>query len=367
VPDENSKLTPPSFEGRTPFEMAVEIVEYYKWWINWNNPVEVIQKPVLSALVFLLGFDLDRHIPEVLNYLQECTGEGDYVETYQRYSEVRARTMRDRTEFILAPLVEKEAVRQGQLRYYHSLYTLCLVDFLLTHRPCCRLVQTAWLIPAIAAGYPAIPMISYAAEQLADFINDPVEPFRLDCTPVGNSWLHRLGIYLLHQCRAQSIPPDPSLIRLMSLVSPPPSASVKSGKATRYSDYLADPEEPYYLHEAPPAQAIGMALALELLGEFDANRQGEHFRRIERAVGYYGHGQLNGLRPSVKAIQRASGLSWADAKMVVSRPFFNQLVFQYQCRYLAVEPCADCDALAHALDEEADASGESVRSSGSSW
>jgi hypothetical protein len=120
VPDENSKLTPPSFKGRTPFEMAVEIVEYYKGWINWNNPVEVIQKPVLSALVLLLEFDLDRHVPEVLNYLEECAGEpnigeGDYVETYQRYSEVRARTMRDRTEFILAPLVEKEAVRQGQL------------------------------------------------------------------------------------------------------------------------------------------------------------------------------------------------------------------------------------------------------------
>jgi hypothetical protein len=91
-------------------------------------------------------------------------------------------------------------------------------------------------IPAIASGIPAIPLVAYAAEQLADFINDPIDRSKLDCTPVGNSWLHRLGIYLLHQCNAQSIPPDPRLIRLMSLVSLPPSSSVKSGKATCCSD-----------------------------------------------------------------------------------------------------------------------------------
>ena len=130
----------------------------------------------------------------------------------------------------------------------------------------------AWLIPGISAGIPATPLVAYAAEEVAALINNPVARIDLDCTPIGNSWLHRLGIYLLHQCNAQSIPPDPYLIRLMSLVSLPPSSSVKSGKATRYSDFLANAENPYFLHEAPPAQAVGTALALELLGEFDANR-----------------------------------------------------------------------------------------------
>src|SRR6185437_6721070 len=137
--------------------------------------------------------------------------------------------------------------------------------------------------------------------------------------------------------------PDPHLIRLMSLVSLPPSASVKSGKATRFSDYLASGDSPHYLHEAPPGQAVGTALALELLGEFDANRQGEHYRRIERAVAYYSHNLLLGAEVSVKGVHKASGLSWADAKELLSRPFFSRLVFEYQCRSLFMEPCPECE------------------------
>ena len=221
------------------------------------------------------------------------------------------------------------------------------MDFLLFHKPCCRLVQVAWLIPAIASGMPAIPLIAYAAEELADFLNDPVEPLEHNRIPIGNSWLHRLGIYLLHQCNAQSIPPDPRLIRLMSLVSLPPSSSVKSGKATRCSDYLAYGERPHYLHEASPALAAGTVLALELLGEFDANRQEEHSRRVELAVAFYAHSLLNGNKPSVKSLQRKSGLSWSDANKLVRRPFFSKLVFEYQCRYLFYKPVArSCHACA---------------------
>jgi hypothetical protein len=218
-----------------------------------------------------------------------------------------------------------------------------------------------------------VPLVTYAAERLADFINNrevtnkTAGSMRLDCTPIGNSWLHRLGTYLLHQCWAHSIPPDPRLIRLMSLVSLPPSASVKNGKATRYSDYLLEAKEPYFLHEAPPAHAVGTALALELLGEFDANRQGEHFRRIERAAAFYGHSFLNGIRPSINRIARASGLSWAEANKLVSRPFFSRLVFEYQCRSLSIEPCDACDALGTTLSERSDPSLAVGRSPGSSW
>jgi hypothetical protein len=107
----------------------------------------------------------------------------------------------------LQPNIDPETIRQARERYYHAQWALCLVDFLLLHKPCCRLAQIAWLIPELAADIPAIPLVAYAAEQLADFINDPVEPVQCDCTPIGNSWLHRLGIYLLHQCNAQSTPP----------------------------------------------------------------------------------------------------------------------------------------------------------------
>jgi hypothetical protein len=98
----------------------------------------------------------------------------------------------------------------------------------------------------------------------------------------------------------------------MSLVSLPPSASVKSGKASRLSDYLSDPPKTFFLHEHPPDTAVGMALALELMGEFDANRQGEHFRRVERAVAHYAMRLLDGSSASAKSVQRASGLSWTE-------------------------------------------------------
>jgi hypothetical protein len=171
----------------------------------------------------------------------------------------------------------------------------------------------------------------------------------------------------LHECEAQSVAPNSRLVRLMSLVSLPPSASVKSGKATRYYDYLACGNYPHYLHEAPPAQAVGKALALELLGEFDPNRQGEHFRRIERAVAYYSHSILNGGKASIKGVQRASGLSWADARTVISRPFFSQLVFEHQCRSLVVEPCPECEELGRRLAGNLGDANASLLSSESSW
>ena len=197
--------------------------------------------------------------------------------------------------------------------------------------------------------------MAYALEALADLMNDPTSPFRPDCTSVGNSWLHRLGIYLLHHCSVEGLPPDPSLVRVMSLVALPPSASIKSGKATRIHDYLSNSEYPRYLHYASAAQAVGKALALELLDELDANRQTEHFRRIERAVAFYAVQLINGAtEPSIKSIEVASGLSWADARKLVQRPYFKRLVFQHQCRHLAAHPESDCAECASLRAEEAE-------------
>src|SRR5205085_2236430 len=155
------------------------------------------------------------------------------------------------TEFI-KHAKDKDEIEQGWQTYKRTIVACNIMNFIVLYKPCCRLSQMAWLIPATAAGVPALPLISYAADELAVVMNDPFEPFKPDCTPVGNSWLHRLGVYLLHQYAAQRLPPDPPLIRLMSLVTPPPSGSVKSGKAIRYSDYLSNPQPVHYLHETPP-------------------------------------------------------------------------------------------------------------------
>jgi hypothetical protein len=72
----------------------------------------------------------------------------------------------------------------------------------------------------------------------------------------------------------------------------------------------------------------------------NVNRQEEHFRRVELAVAFYGDSLLNGTKPSIKSLQRVSALSWSDANKLVSRPFFEQLVFEYQCRCLLYEPVA---------------------------
>jgi hypothetical protein len=362
MPDNGSDPDHPLYDGATLYEIAVETVEHYKGRIDWDDPSDVIRKPLICAICLLAKTDLGELIPRIREYLIECTrkdyNEHELSEFYRRYDELRSSTVYELSEFISQPNIELETIRKGRERYYDAQYTLYLIDFLLFHKPCCRLHQIAWLIPAIATGIPAIPLIAYAAEQLADFINDPVEPFEPDCTPIGNSWLHRLGIYLLHQCNARSIPPDPRLIRLMSLVSLPPSSSVKSGKATRCSDYLASGKNPHYLHEASPGPATGTVLALELLGEFDANRQAEHFGRVELAVAFYAQSLLNGEKPSVKSVQRVSGLSWSDANKLVGRPFFSKLAFEYQCRYLLYEPvarsCAACAAIGQALAAQSD-------------
>jgi hypothetical protein len=368
TPDNDSDPNPPSTEGKPLFEIAVEMVEYYKGWIDWDDPTDVVRKPLYCAIHLLTISHLDEFIPGVFKYLLVCIeknyNEHDQSEFYRLYNKLRSSTINGLSEFILEPNIELDTIRRGRQRYYDAIFALYLLDFLLIHRPCCRLFQTAWLIPEISSGIPAIPLVAYAAEQLADFINDPTERLQPDCTRIRNSWLHRLGIYLLHQCNAQSIPPDPRLIRLMSLVSLPPSSSVKSGKATRCSDYLAHGKNRRYLHEASPARATGTVLALELLGELDANRQEEHFRRIERAVAFYAHSLLNGERPSVKSVQRISELSWSDANKLISRPFFSRLMFEYQCHYLLFEPlvesCAACDAIGRAPADQSHPSAAAV-------
>ena len=78
---------------------------------------------------------------------------------------------------------------------------------------------------------------------------------------------------------------------------------------------------------------------------------------------------LSGTRPSAKSMERASGLSWADANALMNRPFFSFLAFEYQCRFLSVsdEPCPHCDALRQQLEAEGELAGPAMASSGSSW
>jgi hypothetical protein len=51
--DDESNPNPPSCEGKTLFEAAVEMVEYYKGWIDWDDPTDVIRKPITCAIHLL--------------------------------------------------------------------------------------------------------------------------------------------------------------------------------------------------------------------------------------------------------------------------------------------------------------------------
>ena len=207
--------TPLSFEGNSIAEVAVGVVEDYKSWIDWDRPIETVQKPIICASIILESAGLIDCVSEAMDYFKKCveTGTENYVEFYQGLYDLRTRTIKDRTSFILEPNIDKSRVQRGRLLHAYTLNAFCLLDFLINHKPCCRLLQIAWLIPAIGAGASVIPLVSYAAAELADLINDPADPYHADCIEVGNSWLHRLGIYLLHQCGAQGIPPDQYLIR----------------------------------------------------------------------------------------------------------------------------------------------------------
>jgi hypothetical protein len=180
------------------------------------------------------------------------------------------------------------------------------------------------------------------------------KPGAVHCTPIGNSWFHRLGVYLLHECGQHGLPPSRDLTELVSLVTGPSTSSVKSGKAARMFEGLVAAPTPTFLHEASADVLVGTQLALELLGDIDANRQEEHIRRIERAVGYAAARiMLDHQTPSIKQIQDASGMSWADANAMVERPYFNRLVFDYQCNHVLARSLADscpaCRRLADAL------------------
>jgi hypothetical protein len=357
-------------EPATIFEHAIRMLEHIKAWIRWDDPHDIARKTAAAAAAIMKIGPRSKFTDRLSGlFLSEVKkNKWDYATLEHEYIKLKKTIFTDRTEFVVCSESIDE-INRGYETYNETAIMCDILSFIVIHKPCCRLTQMAWLIPAIAAGVPALPLVCHAADELADFMNDPREPFKPDCTLVGNSWLHRLGVYLLHQCSAQRLPPNLALIRLMSLATPPPSHSVKSGKAVRYSKYMANPDPTYYRHEAPPDQAVGKALALELLGELDANRQGEYFRRVERAAAQYAASVVNGAAPSIKSIQRASGLSWADTSHLVGRPSFQRLVFEHQCRVLrhsAHADCPDCMAVARSL-EVSEAPGSSIGSSGSSW
>src|SRR6185437_1256222 len=151
-------------------------------------------------------YGLDRLLPDLCKFLASSVeniqeSEIDIAKFQESYGHLRRETIHHLSAFICSPTLDKNMAKNGTDTYYHTLHTICILDSLLLHRPCCRLVSMAWLIPAIPAGVPAISLVAYAAEELADFANDPAGPLTFDCTRIGNSWLHRLGIFLLHQCQ----------------------------------------------------------------------------------------------------------------------------------------------------------------------
>lgn len=339
-PHTNPGVQDPSKPVLSMLDAAVDLAQSTHTEIDWKSDPNIKGRTLASTLAWLASGPGPDYLPDITEKLLQEFG----VNRSRSYSDFIANIIPaldlevlKSTEFILRKPTTRDEIWRGFKEYQCKGVVLSTLQFLLIHKPCCRLHAVAWQIPAIAAGVPCIGVVTYAAEFIAALMNHPTAPFRPDCTPVGNSWFHRLGVYLLDHCASENIPPPHRLVRLMAMVSPPPSQSVKKGKAERMLDVLEYEEYPKFLHESPPAISVGNYLALELIGEIDANRQQEHFRRIERAVAYYAVEFLKtGQRPSAKKIQEKSGLSWADAKNICGRPYFIKLVFEYQCRYLYV-------------------------------
>jgi hypothetical protein len=76
-------------DGKTLFEIAVEMVEYYKGWIDWDNPSDVIKKPVFFAMRLLRISNFDELIPGIIKYFDKCWRR-DYNERLMTLLPVRS-------------------------------------------------------------------------------------------------------------------------------------------------------------------------------------------------------------------------------------------------------------------------------------
>jgi hypothetical protein len=325
-------------QGGDAVDAALDLNQYQISWINWDDPEEVFGKTIATTRAFILGCKLEKMLPNTARVLRKmgATVYQEFHEVVAIFHAAKQLDLRRATEFIVD--AQPADIKLPFENYQATVICAGLTEFVLQHRPCCQLRALAWLIPNIPFHARIIPIVSYAARLYAELINNRAEPYAKCCVEVGNSWLHQLGIYLMHHCADHDIPTPRDLIQLLSVVTPPPLQGAKAGKAARMFNYLVDPPQPEYMHEMSAARAVGYMLTLELLGEIDSNHQEKHYRRIERAVGYCAMCRMNGnFPPSVKSLQEASGLSWADAKEILNRPYFGWLTFEYECRYLTYQ------------------------------
>jgi len=333
-----------------------EVVELLKLQVedtNWDDPYDILFKGLTASHVLGDKLGLRELAPKSLALIEERLHNPPERDPHAYLTRIAKelhslsfKEIRSATEFILTER-EPDKIATNWSRYREAEIALALLSLPLIMKPCCMLFTIAWLIPRIAAGLPAVRLAAYPASLLAELINEPTEPYRPHCTSIGNNWLHRLGVYLLHCCELQDVPPPMELTRLLSLISTSKAKSTKAPRAGRLHEMLVTQPQPIYLHESPAPVAMGYMLALELLGQIDANRQVEHFRRIERAVAHHAMTRwYSDTSPSIKSTQDASGLSWADSRQLVGQWFFGKLVFEYQCRFLGVqshlENCPEC-------------------------
>ena len=336
----------------SPFHLAIDYQEFLIAHTDWKDDQHIRLMTARCTATLLATTTAGALVPDVLEFMVR---EGNTFEPNRSWGqflcELRSLTHKgliQATEFMVDCDVNDVAkVSDGFERYNKRDIVMNVVNFIGLQKFFCRLHDMAWLIPLATYYKNLIKLVSYAAVTLAELMNDPVKPFQPDCIDIGNSWFHRLGVYLLYLCSEHKMPPPRYLIELMALVTGPPSSSAKLGKAARMFGELEPGQYPLLLHESPPVVAVGTQLALELLGEFDANRQPEYFHRLQRAVACYAHDLLfGGQRPSARRLQNQSGMSWADAKAATELPSFSRMVFAYQCRYMMAanhhETCPEC-------------------------
>jgi hypothetical protein len=349
--DSEQDAEPIAGQKLSPFDAAVQIAEELVEWIDGGEFEEIGRKSAYCAYTWLnlcnfgsLGAKL---VDALVDELATDEPEKNYAAVVGRIEHIVHKERSDLTEFITQDIQDIDLFEKKFVAWKCYTTLSSVVLFLLNPRPCCQLLALQSLLPKLAVDLPAINLVSYAAGCMAHMMNDPQKPLVPHCTSVGNSWLHRLGIYLLNCCQEQNQAPPYHLVQLLSLVSIPSSSYEKYGKAARMFDYLNKDHRLHYMHEAPAGKLIGNMLSLELLGALQPNRQEEYFRRIERATAFYAVSLLRGgQKPSIKAIQDASDLSWADAKDLLSQPYFSIMVFEHQCHFIiysnSPHDCPEC-------------------------
>ncbi|WP_169543382.1 hypothetical protein [Sneathiella aquimaris] len=324
------------------YHAIIELEDYCLEWTSEDDLEETVNKRVFVTLEFIgtiaqhscYSKESTEAVQQILE-IEINRSPNNKGESLSNIYQELSMLMVDCTEFITIKSNDEEFYSKKYKIYQDLEALIAITKFLINPCYACKLRALAWLIRRSPYSGDWTFLLSIVASRYVHIVTVHGDPACSSQAKIGNSWLHRLGVFLLKTCSDNNEAPPIELVDLIAAIPGNPTASVKNGKALRMLNYMEAASKPEYMHEQPSEILVGTYLALELLGVIDANRQFEHFNKIEKAVSFYAMYYMNhGCPPSVNKLQNVSELSWLDAKNLMNQNYFSKMVFEYQYKFI---------------------------------